>query len=77
MPLIPSNPVLAAVLYRACRPHLDESHTSHVDDATVLLDAAKDAAAFGGTPPPLGADSTEVLKEADQPTAQAPAGAAV
>jgi hypothetical protein len=46
------------------RPHIDAQHKVHVDDATVLLDAARDAAQFGGTPPALGSPSTEVFREA-------------
>lgn len=65
----------AAKQHVPTRPHLDASHAAHIDDATVLLDAARDAAAFGGTPPPLGSDSTAVLKEVEQQVAPEPAGA--
>lgn len=33
-----------------------------MDDALVLLDAARDAAMFEGAPPALGTDSTEVRR---------------
>jgi hypothetical protein len=42
------------------RPHpVDPKHPGHLDDAVVLLDAARDAALFEGTPPALGSPSTE------------------
>jgi hypothetical protein len=49
-------------MFLLCRAHPDVKHTSHVDDATVLRDAAKDAAQFDGTPPAIGSPSTEVLR---------------
>eukprot|EP00775_Hariotina_reticulata_P006551 gene6551-6779_t len=54
----------AAKQHVPTRPHVDAQHKVHVDDATVLLDAARDAAQFGGTPPAIGSPSTEVLREA-------------
>ncbi|WIA15204.1 hypothetical protein OEZ85_001883 [Tetradesmus obliquus] len=53
----------AAKQHMPTRAHPDVKHTSHVDDATVLRDAAKDAAQFNGTPPAIGSPSTEVLRE--------------
>lgn len=44
------------------RPHPGASK-QHIDDATVLLDAAKDAAQFEGTPPAIGTPSTDVLRQ--------------
>lgn len=46
------------------RPHpTDPKHPDALDDALALLDAARDAALFEGTPPALGSPSTEVLRE--------------
>jgi hypothetical protein len=45
-----------------CRPHPDVRHHNHLDDATVLHDAALDAAEFGGEPPAIGTSSTAVLR---------------
>lgn len=47
-------------------PHpVDPKHPhSLLDDPAVLLDAARDAARFEGTPPPIGSPSTEVLRKA-------------
>lgn len=50
----------AAKQHMPTRPHPGDKF----DDATVLLDAARDAAAFEGQPPAIGSDSTEVLREA-------------
>lgn len=44
------------------RPHPDVRHHNHLDDATVLHDAALDAAEFGGEPPAIGTSSTAVLR---------------
>jgi hypothetical protein len=47
-----------------CRPHpTDPKHPDALDDALALLDAARDAALFEGTPPALGSPSTEVRPE--------------
>lgn len=60
----------AAKQHVPTRPHRDPTHkgyaAANADDATVLLDAARDAAQFGGTPPAIGSPSTEVLRD-DKP----------
>jgi hemerythrin superfamily protein len=55
---------LEAKQHLPTRPHpADPKHPGHLDDAVVLLDAARDAAQFEGTPPAIGSPSTEVLME--------------
>lgn len=51
----------AAKRHLPTRPHPTDP-SRHVDDAVVLADAARDAAAFEGTPPAIGTDSTQVLR---------------
>jgi hypothetical protein len=53
---------LCVVTAPVLRAHpVDPKHPAgHLDDAVVLLDAARDAALFEGTPPALGSPSTEV-----------------
>jgi hypothetical protein len=57
-----AEPCASECAAEPCRAHPDVKHTSHVDDATVLRDAAKDAAQFNCTPPAIGSPSTEVLR---------------
>lgn len=54
---------LEAKQHLPTRPHPDDPKHPHIDDAVVLLDAARDAALFGGLPPAIGTNSTEVLRE--------------
>jgi hypothetical protein len=53
--------VVCGYVCMCARPHpADPKHPGHLDDAVVLLDAARDAAQFEGTPPAIGSPSTEV-----------------
>lgn len=55
------------MLRLACRPHpTDPKHPDALDDALALLDAARDAALFEGTPPALGSPSTEVRQDREE-----------